>query len=193
MATRPDEPRPEISWSGWGDPTVATSLPESLTAMLRGALGVTRPGRAAPALADVPLQPVRLPDAVGAELAGIVGAEHARGDHEARARHARGKSTIDLLELRDGRPTSAAHLVVTPASHDEVQAVLECCSARRVAVTPFGGGTSVVGGLRPDTDGFAGTVALDVRRMNALVSVDDESRLAVLEPGLRGPEAEAPP
>ncbi|MGZ4178541.1 MAG: FAD-binding oxidoreductase, partial [Solirubrobacteraceae bacterium] len=78
-----------------------------------------------------------------------------------------------------------------PGSHDEVQAVLECCSDRRVAVVPFGGGTSVVGGLRPDASGFAGTVALDVRRMDALLALDEESRLAVLEPGLRGPEAEA--
>src|SRR6185437_796105 len=112
-------------------------------------------------------------------------------DHEARARHARGKSTIDLLEVRGGGPLSAPDLVVSPATHDEVQAVLERCSARRVAVIPFGGGTSVVGGLRPDAAGCAGTVALDTRRLDALVSVDEESRLAVLEPGLRGPEAEA--
>jgi alkyldihydroxyacetonephosphate synthase len=191
MATRPDEPHRVISWSGWGDPAVAAPLPESLAAMVREALGVKRAGRAAPALEDLPLHPARLPDAVTAELAAIVGAQHARGDHEARARHARGKSTVDLLELRGGRPISAPDLVVSPASHDEVQAVLECCSARRVVVIPFGGGTSVVGGLRPDTDGFAGTVALDVGRLDALVSVDEESRLAVLEPGLRGPEAEA--
>jgi alkyldihydroxyacetonephosphate synthase len=58
-------------------------------------------------------------------------------------------------------------------------------------VVPFGGGTSVVGGLAPETGGeFAGVVALDLRRMNALVALDEVSRLAVLEPGLRGPEAE---
>src|SRR5207302_5159302 len=55
----------------------------------------------------------------------------------------------------------------------------------------FGGGTSVVGGLEPSAEGFSGVVAVDLRRMNALVALDDASRLAVLEPGLRGPEAEA--
>ena len=191
MATRPDEPRPEISWSGWGDPAMAAPLPEALETVLRGALRIGRRGAAAPALEAVRLEPARLPDAVVAELGAIVGGEHARGDHEARARHARGKSTIDLLELRGDAAVSAPDLVVSPASGDEVQAVLQCCSARRVAVIPFGGGTSVVGGLRPDVAGFAGAVAVDVRRLDALVSVDEESRLAVLEPGLRGPEAEA--
>ncbi len=191
MATRPDEPRAEISWSGWGDPALATPLPEMLEALLRDALRIERRGAAPPALEALPLVPARLPDAAGAALARIVGAEHARGDHDTRARHARGKSTIDLLELRGGGPISAPDLVVSPASEDEVQAALECCSEHRVAVIPFGGGTSVVGGLRPDAEGFTGAVALDLRRLNALVRIDEESRLAVLEPGLRGPEAEA--
>jgi alkyldihydroxyacetonephosphate synthase len=191
MATRPDEPRPEISWSGWGDPALAAALPEALEAVLRDALRIGQRGAAPPPLEALKLAPARLPDATVAALARIVGAEHARGDHDARARHARGKSTIDLLELRGGEPISAPDLVISPASHDEVLAVLELCGEHRVAVVPFGGGTSVVGGLRPDAEGFAGVVALDVRRMDALVAVDEESRLAVLEPGLRGPEAEA--
>ena len=49
----------------------------------------------------------------------------------------------------------------------------------------------MVGGLRPETAQFAGVVALDLRRLNGLLELDEESRLAVLEPGLRGPEAEA--
>jgi alkyldihydroxyacetonephosphate synthase len=188
---RPPGPRGEISWSGWGDPAVATPLPEALQSLLRGALGIDGPGPPAPALEDLALVPARLPDAIVSELTRIVGPAHARADQEARARHARGKSTIDLLELRAGAPISAPDLVVDPASHDEIQALLECCSAGRVAVVPFGGGTSVVGGLRPDAAGFAGVVALDLRRLDALVALDEESRLAVLEPGLRGPEAEA--
>jgi len=191
MATRPDHPPPEISWSGWGDPALAAPLPEGLGTVLRQALGIAGHGRPAPPLQELRLTPARLPAAIAAELADIVGSSHAREDHETRARHARGKSTIDLLELRGGELIDAPDLVITPAGHDEVQAVLELCRTRRVAVTPFGGGTSVVGGLRADASAFVGTVALDLRRMNALISVDDESRLAVLEPGLRGPEAEA--
>jgi alkyldihydroxyacetonephosphate synthase len=68
--------------------------------------------------------------------------------------------------------------------------VLRLCSERRIAIVPFGGGTSVVGGLEAESSGFAGRVALDLRRMDGLLELDEESRVAVLEPGLRGPETE---
>jgi len=187
---RPRAARPELSWSGWGDPALATPLPDGLSALLRQALGITG-GRAAPAsIEDLELEPVRLVPRAAAELEAVVGKVNARGDHEARARHALGKSTLDLLRLRANGPIAAPDLVLMPADHDEVLALLRICARHGVAVTPFGGGTSVVGGLAPEAAQFAGAVAIDVRRMNALVALDEVSRLAVLEPGLRGPEAE---
>jgi alkyldihydroxyacetonephosphate synthase len=80
--------------------------------------------------------------------------------------------------------------VLAPATHEAVLELLHSCSEERVAAVPFGGGTSVVGGLAPDAETFGAVVALDLRRMNALVELDETSRLAVLEPGLRGPQAE---
>ena len=77
------------------------------------------------------------------------------------------------------------------ATHDDVAAVLAWAVEHYVAVVPFGGGTCVTGGLAARRDGFAGLVSLDLVRMKRLVSVDHESMTAVLEPGLRGPEAEA--
>jgi alkyldihydroxyacetonephosphate synthase len=56
---------------------------------------------------------------------------------------------------------------------------------------PFGGGTCVTGGLAARRDGFAGLVSLDLVRMKRLLAVDDVSMTATLQPGLRGPEAEA--
>jgi alkyldihydroxyacetonephosphate synthase len=188
---RPSVPRDEISWSGWGDPAQASPLPDALRGLLRDALGIS-PGNETqrPAVAGVELAPPRLDPAIEAELRGLLGAEHVHSDHDSRARHARGKSTIDLLELRAAGPLTAPDAVLVPGSHDEILAVLAMCSGRDVAVVPFGGGTSVVGGVAPEAGRFAGLVALDTRRLNALVTLDEESRLAVLEPGLRGPEAE---
>ena len=60
-----------------------------------------------------------------------------------------------------------------------------------VAVVPFGGGTSVTGGLVARRSGFAGVLSLDLVRMKGIRDVDPVSMTAVLEPGLRGPEAEA--
>ena len=77
-----------------------------------------------------------------------------------------------------------------PADHDQVAAVLRVCAEHGVAVVPFGGGTSVVGGLEAPREGFAGVVSLDLGRMDRLESVDERSLTAVFAPGLRLPEAE---
>ncbi len=153
--------------------------------LLRDGLGVS----GAPAAEAEPvLDPSRLD---GSEFAAIVGDAGVRSDAEARIAHTGGKSTPDLLRLRAGDGSAAPDLVVLPGSHDEVVAILRVCSEHRIAVVPFGGGTSVVGGLSPSRGEFAGVVALDLRRLNRLLALDEVSRIADLEPGLRGPEAEA--
>ncbi|MEU6740406.1 FAD-binding oxidoreductase [Streptosporangium sandarakinum] len=177
-------------WSGWGDPARAAELPEPVRRLLGDLLGVRAPDTPAAALGEVRLPGPALPAPVVAELEEAVGAGHVRRDHETRVRHTRGKSTPDLLRIRAGDGSDAPDAVVLPGSHDEVLAVLRICAAHRVAVVPFGGGTSVVGGLAADRRGFAGVVALDVSRLNRLVSVDAESMVAELEPGLRAPQAE---
>jgi alkyldihydroxyacetonephosphate synthase len=190
VAPRPTDPYPELSWWGWGDPDQVPQLPDSVRTLLSDGLGVRGPIGRPLSPSEVPLVAPRLAGEVAAQLTDVVGAAHATGEHEARVRHARGRSTPDLLRLRGGDPLAAPDLVLWPGSHDEVLALLRICSQERVAVVPFGGGTSVVGGLDPETTGFAGLVAVDLRRMNELVSLDEESRLAELEPGLRGPQAE---
>ncbi len=176
-------------WSGWGDPTQAAPLPDKVVALLRDLLGV-RPTDAPPAeLPDVRPEPGRLPEQARTALAAVVGEAYVRDDDESRIRHTRGKSTPDLLRIRAGAVSDAPDAVVLPADHDEVLDVLRACAEHRVAVVPFGGGTCVVGGLSPRAhDGF---VALDLRRMNRLLRLDEVSRTATLQPGLRGPQVEA--
>ena len=147
--------------------------------------------QASAALADVRLPEPGLADDVLDALRDLVGAEHVLTDHESRVRRTRGKSTPDLLKMRAGDGSDAPDVVVRPGDHDEVAALVAWCSERRVALVPFGGGTSVVGGLVARRDGYAGVVSLDLRRLDRLVSVDAESGTAVLEAGLLGPEAEA--
>ncbi|MEU5991756.1 FAD-binding oxidoreductase [Spirillospora sp. NPDC047418] len=176
-------------WSGWGDPARAEPLPEPTAGLLRDLLGV-RPAAAPPAaLAAVKVAAPRLSGGDLTALAGIVGDGNVRADAESRIRHLRGKSTPDLLRARAGETSDAPDAVVLPGSHDEVLAVLEVCAGKRIAVVPFGGGTSVVGGLAPE--GVDAFIALDLRRMDRLVSIDEVSRTAVLQPGLRAPAAEA--
>jgi len=180
----------DMLWSGWGDPAQATPLAPEVLDLLRGALGV-RAATPAVALEEVRLPESWLADATRERLGAIVGAEHVRADRPARLSHTRGKSTPDLLRIRSGQADDAPDAVVLPGSHDEVLDLLRLCSEERVAMVAFGGGTSVVGGLEPRRAGFEAVIAVDLRRLARLLELDELSRTATLEPGLRGPEAEA--
>jgi alkyldihydroxyacetonephosphate synthase len=137
------------------------------------------------------LPPAGLTAEAIAAFAGVVGPGHVLTDDESRRLRTRGKSTPDLLRARAGDLDDAPDAVVRPGSAAEVQQILTVAGAQRIALVPFGGGTSVVGGLVARREGYAGVVSLDLGRMKRLVAVDRESMTATLEPGLRGPEAEA--
>jgi alkyldihydroxyacetonephosphate synthase len=180
-------------WSGWGDPAKAAALPPAVAARLAPMLGVlaNRPPRPAVTLDAVRLPEPILPRAVLDELTGIVGDAHVRTGPEDRIRHTRGKSTVDLLRIRAGDADDAPDAVVFPADHEQILAVLRCCTVAQVAVVPFGGGTSAVGGLAVHRTGFAGVIALDLSRLDRLVTVDPVARTATFEPGVRAPAAES--
>ncbi|MFD1537806.1 FAD-binding oxidoreductase [Nonomuraea guangzhouensis] len=177
-------------WSGWGDPAKARELPPQIRELLHDLLGVREPAAPSSSFESVRLATVALSPALLAALAEVVGHEHVLTSRAARIGHTRGKSTPDLLRMRAGDGSDAPDAVVLPGSHDEVAALLRVCAAERIAVVPFGGGTSVVGGLAASRSGFAGVVALDLARLDRLVSVDAESMVVTVEPGLRAPEAE---
>ena len=183
-------PDPRMRWWGWGVDRDATSLPDKARDMLHQAFSIE--GEPAPpvALDDVRLPEPALDGGVRGRLASIVGEDAVRDDRLARVGHALGKSYPDLVRIRAGDGSSAPDAVVYPASHDEVLAVLELCSAERVAVTPFGGGSSVVGGVEPRRDGLAAAISLDLARMDRLVAADATSLTATLEPGCTGPQVE---
>jgi alkyldihydroxyacetonephosphate synthase len=180
-----------MRWWGWGQEGHQVSLPEPATALLRDELGADLSVRHEHvALEEVRLPQPRLPGGARARLEAAVGAEHVLDDRAARVEHAAGRSYPDLVRLRSGDAAHAPDVVAAPGTADEVRAVLEACSEARVAVVPFGGGTSVVGGVEPFSDGFDGAVALDLRRLDRVHEVDRASLTATLEAGLFGPEAE---
>jgi alkyldihydroxyacetonephosphate synthase len=133
--------------------------------------------------------PPRLSAEAGAALEAVAGAGHVLRDDASRAAHANGMSYLDLVR-RSAAPPVAPDAVVAPADHAEVAAVLAACTEHRVAVVPFGGGTSVVGGVAPERGGLAAVIALDLGRLDALVELDDISWTATLQAGVTGPRAE---
>jgi len=179
----------EPVWWGWGPAVAHDPLPEGVRLLL-ARLGIEARPSPPVALAEVRLPPVRLPAAARDALAAVVGERHVCGEDEARVRHCRGRSTTDLLRLRAGDASPAPDAIVLPADHDEVLAVLRVATREGVVVVPFGGGTSVVGGLAPTGAADRPVIALDLARLDGLGRVDRESGTAELGAGLRGPRAE---
>jgi alkyldihydroxyacetonephosphate synthase len=176
---------PPGKWWGWGDPNKRLELSDSALAMLRDELGEAEPS-ARVELGEVAVpEPRPLPDA----LTDAVNRASVLTAHEHRVRRAAGKGYPDLVRLRAGRLEAAPDGIVLPGSGEQVSAVLELCQREGIAVVPFGGGTSVVGGVEPHAGPHERVISLDLRRLRG-VDVDRRSLTATLGPGLRGPEAE---
>ncbi len=113
-------------------------------------------------------------------------------DAHARASHALGKSYADVVRGFRGRFEHAPDLVAYPREESELERVLEWCSHERLAVIPFGGGTSVVGGVTPSVGGhYNGAVSVDLDALDRVLEVDEVSRSARIQAGARGPALEA--
>ena len=185
--TEPGVHQPEMHPSRWGAAERATDLPEAARGLIELAFGLDE----RPTLDRVTLPEPGLDPALLAALRDLLGADRVLTDDATRRLRTRGKSTPDLLRQRAGDLSDAPDAVVRPSTHDEVAAVLAFAVEHHVAVVPFGGGTSVSGGLVARREGYAGLLSLDLVAMKGLLAVDHVSMTATLEPGLRGPEAEA--
>jgi len=109
-----------------------------------------------------------------------------------RALHAQGASYLDVVRGFRGEFPHPPDAVAHPRDEQELCGVLEWCSARRVAVVPVGGGTSVVGGIDAVPGaGHEGVVAVNLRALDRLLEVDPVSRAARIQAGATGPRLEA--
>lgn len=180
--------REQVFW-GWGEPGAGPSLPEHAGEILRDELGVSGEIVARPvALENVLLSAPKLPAGLKERLEAVA---EVRDDTAARVLRARGKSYLDLLASRAGDFGAVPDAVVAPGDAAQVAAVLRECAEVGVAVVPFGGGTSVVGGLAAERGRFDALISLDLGRLDRVVSIDPWSLVAVFEPGIRLPEADA--
>jgi alkyldihydroxyacetonephosphate synthase len=135
------------------------------------------------------LPPCRLPADTLAALAQATGAGAVSSAHDDRLLHAYGKSYRDLVRLRAGLVEPAPDAVVYPASEEAVLAVLRLAARRGFSVVPFGGGSSVTGGV--EALGDRPVVCLDLARLDRVLALDELSATATIQAGIRGPALEA--
>src|SRR4051794_37577747 len=105
-----------------------------------------------------------------------------------RATHAYGKSYRDIVRGFRGRIDNPPDVVARPREEADVARLLDWCASAGAAAIPFGGGTSVVGGVEPR--GLGASVSIDMRGLDRVLEVDAVSRAALIQAGATGPQLE---
>ncbi|HEX2028213.1 MAG TPA: FAD-binding oxidoreductase [Nitriliruptorales bacterium] len=116
------------------------------------------------------------------ELRRLLPAARVETDADVRAVHRHDFWPRLIMAVRRGDDLPLPAAVVSPADRDEVVAVLRWCHDRHVPVVPFGAGTGVCGGAAPHPHG----ITLDLKRMNAVVALDEVSGTVTVQPGIVG-------
>jgi len=110
---------------------------------------------------------------------------------EARAGHTYGKAYRDVIRALRGDFAAAPDLVALPRDEADITALLDWCSSQRIAAIPYGGGSSVVGGVEGrDLDRYAGVISIDLSHLSRVLEIDRRSRAARIQAGIYGPALE---
>src|SRR6186713_1248288 len=178
---------PARKWWGWGyeDDGVDEATFETTLMALTQLLGEPELHPIEVVSAErTALRPPRF--AFPSNLAGI-----ATDETRERLAHSLGKAYVDLVRAVRGDVPNPVDYVVYPRDEEDIAALIGFCESESVAITPYGGGSSVVGGLEPTSSArFRGTVSLDLRHLDRFIAVDETSRLGHMEAGMLGPAVE---
>jgi alkyldihydroxyacetonephosphate synthase len=170
------------SWWGWG---WADAHPDDAECAAMGALlpGTLAHPLPVPRIADLRIgRPAAEPPR---SLAHLVTA-----DPEQRAAHAMGKAYRDVMRALRGRPGRIPDLVAHPTGDQDVADLLEWAGQERIAVVPYGGGSSVTGGVEYRGDVHRAVMSLDLTAMDRVLEIDNDSRAARIQAGALGPALE---
>jgi alkyldihydroxyacetonephosphate synthase len=184
-----------MKWWGWGDPGLTFPMADKpmLWPWVAQKLGLGEASATAVPvdLSSIRLNRSRLSSALLADLGRILNPEQIKVDSFERLLHSYGKSFPDLFHVRNGIVNRAPDAVLLPDSTEQVEALVRLADARDVCLVPFGGGTNIVGGINPPADEARPVLTLSLRNMDALISVDSESRTAIIQAGALGPKLES--
>lgn len=175
-------------WWGWGysDESLNAAFVSRVKAMLKRHLGREDfEASCAPRLEDIILAPsrVRLDPGLSDFCTEAV---------EDRLSHAYGKSYQDTIRAMRGQFDHAPDVVAYPRYEQEIIDLMAFCERQQLALIPYGGGTSVVGGVEPTTSPrYNGNITVDLRNLNRILEIDPVSRCAHVQAGILGPALEA--
>jgi alkyldihydroxyacetonephosphate synthase len=181
-------------WWGWGnlDQRFDVENRENLMPFMRENLGMKLDTErfSDPSLDQIDLPGPRIKSGILEELREICGQDNVSTGKFDRVSHSMGKSYRDLLRFRLRRIQRPVDVVVWAREENELVKILRLAEKQKLAVIPFGGGSSVTGGVEPMAEDKKGVISLDLARMNRVLRVDPTSHTAVIQAGALGPEIE---
>src|SRR6516162_11365880 len=108
-----------------------------------------------------------------------------------RAAHSYGRGFRDLVRAYRRYYPNPFDLVAYPRDEQDLVRILEWCDRERIAASPYGGGSSVVGGVEPPDKGdYRGAISIDLARLDRVLEIDRVSRAARIQAGVLGPALE---
>ncbi|TGK00584.1 FAD-binding oxidoreductase [Leptospira semungkisensis] len=190
-----DYTRSNLRWNAWGandqDFGRKAQMPEILDLLKREFQMEAIRETPAVELENIDLPKSKLSPSDLKSLGSIVGKNNLKVDRFERVFHSAGKSYYDVLRLHTNKLKSFVDGVVYPQKDSEIIKILEYCSKNKITIIPFGGGSSVVGGLEViKGKGQKAVLSLDTTRMVDLVSFDPISLTATFQAGIYGPKLE---
>lgn len=178
--------RKELCFWGWGyaDEGLSSAEREQVARLAKGLGAASAPGPD-PVLGDFDLPEPRIgaPDSLAAVFSATP---------YDRITHGYGKSFADLVRMQMRQMPNPPDLVAFPRTEADISRLVDFAGGCGAALVPFGGGTSVCGGVEPDVGGdYTATISVDLQYLNSVLEVDRTSRAALIEGGALGPELEA--
>jgi len=180
-------------WWGWGDASKSYDLETRprFFRFLQEKLEITGEIIQQPVSLDsVKVSGTRVEEAFARRLMNIFGEENVQLDDKERFLHSLGKGYLDLIRGWKGAPSGVPDVVVYPTSESQIERLFSESAQWSFVVVPYGGATSVVGGVESHTKDAKPVVCLDFKLMNKILEVDGRSVLAKVQPGCLGPELE---
>ncbi|MHA7836747.1 MAG: FAD-binding oxidoreductase [bacterium] len=178
----------ELTFTGTRYPLAGRILPDFLP-WAESILGVPLdPTDVAPSSYPPPMPERRAHPAFEQALASRWPRDRILEEPEVRLRHGHGHTQEEMWAVRYGRIERLPDLVVQPESEEEVSTLVELAVEHDVCLVPYGGGTNVTDALRCPPDERRSIVSVDMRRMNRVLFIDPDNRMARIEAGAHGRE-----
>lgn len=183
-----------MKWWGWGSESIRYNIEENpgIARYLLDKFNIKKiRGQPEFRIENINIPDSRLDSLLLGEFINELGASICSTKPIDRLHHSCGQSYPDIVKKRSMNIDNAPDAVFYPKSEGDIRTIIRLAEKHKMALIPFGGGTSVVGGVEPQDNGLGLTGTVNMTYMNKILEIDTISCTANIQAGIFGPELEA--